>query len=211
MWLIDDIEWMKRWSQIKALVFDWDGVFNSGEKSPNISSGYFEADSMGVNMLRFSLWLRDGTPPPVAVITGANNPGAQAWAEREHIHACYGKVLNKQDILESFCKDHNIKPENVCFFFDDILDLNAASIAGVRMLLNRPGAPFFSDLVKKRQWADFISKQPGGQYGLRECCDHILERNLTMEVVVKKRMATTGDYLTYLEERNKINPQFFQK
>lgn len=210
MWLMDDIEWMKRWQSVRALVFDWDGVFNAGEKTPEMPSGFFEADSMGVNMLRFSLWLRDGVCPPVAIITGADNPGARAWAEREHIHACYGKVINKQDVLSSFCKEQSITPDQVCFFFDDILDLNAAAIAGGRMLLNRPGATYFSDLVKKKGWADYISRQPGGEFGLRECCDSILERSLMLEIVVNKRMQTTGDYLNYLNERNSTKTKFIK-
>jgi 3-deoxy-D-manno-octulosonate 8-phosphate phosphatase (KDO 8-P phosphatase) len=208
MWLVDDITWAKRWSSIKALVFDWDGVFNSGEKTPNQPSGFFEADSMGVNMLRFALWLRDGKCPPVAIITGADNPGARNWAEREHINACYGKVLNKKDALVAFCNAYGLHPENVCFFYDDILDLNAASIAGGRMLLGRPGAPHFTDMVKARQWADYISAQSGGQYGLRECCDSILAQSMMLEIVVHKRMQTQGDYLEYLTERNRSTPKF---
>ena len=208
MWLVDDIAWMKRWSSVKALVFDWDGVFNSGEKTPHQPSGFFEADSMGVNMLRFSLWLRDGICPPVAIITGADNPGARHWAEREHIDACYGKVLNKKETLISFCETHNLTAENVCFFYDDILDLNAAAIAGGRMMVNRPGAPHLANMVKARHWADYISEQSGGHYGLRECCDNILARNMMLEIVVHKRMETLGDYLHYLTDRNKTTPKF---
>ena len=38
---------------IKVLIFDWDGVFHAGHKNENRSSTFSEADSMGINMLRF--------------------------------------------------------------------------------------------------------------------------------------------------------------
>lgn len=209
MWLLDEKEFPRRWSNIKALVFDWDGVFNAGLKSPVMPSGFFEADSMGVNMLRFSLWLRNGELPKVAVITGADNPGAQSWAQREHIDALYGKVLDKRAALEDFCKKNNCLPEEVAFFFDDILDLNAAAISGIRMLLNRPGATHFNNVVTENNWADYISNQTGGQYGLRECCDAILHASGYMTTVIEKRMKTNGDYTEYLQQRNTIEPNFY--
>ena len=44
---------------IKAFVFDWDGVFNKGEKNATISSSFNEVDSMGTNLLRFSYFLKN--------------------------------------------------------------------------------------------------------------------------------------------------------
>jgi 3-deoxy-D-manno-octulosonate 8-phosphate phosphatase (KDO 8-P phosphatase) len=207
MWHISQVEAAHRWSNIRALVFDWDGVFNSGEKSLHSPSGFFEADSMGVNMLRFSLWLRDGKMPPVAIITGANNPGAQQWAEREHPDALYSKVLNKEEKLRDFCNASGIKPHEVAFFFDDILDLNAAKIAGLRMLIDRPGAPHFRDYCSHNELIDFSSTQPGGKYGLREACDELLVLGNAMENVIQLRMKTLGEYTDYLQERNAIITQ----
>ena len=46
---------MEKLKNIKAIVFDWDGVFNEGVKGGGNHSGFSEIDSMGTNMLRFSL------------------------------------------------------------------------------------------------------------------------------------------------------------
>ena len=40
----------------RALLFDWDGVFNSGSKGGGSASKFGEPDSMGTNMLRYGLW-----------------------------------------------------------------------------------------------------------------------------------------------------------
>ena len=49
----------QKFSQIKAFVFDWDGVFNTGEKNGGGSSSFNEIDSMGTNLLRFSYYLKN--------------------------------------------------------------------------------------------------------------------------------------------------------
>ena len=48
---------IEKLSKVKALLFDWDGVFNDGRKTQTSGSGFSEVDSMALNMLRFSLWL----------------------------------------------------------------------------------------------------------------------------------------------------------
>ena len=63
----------KKLSRIRALIFDWDGVFNAGQKGEGVTSHFTEPDSMGSNMLRFGLWLPQRRMPIVAVITGVDN------------------------------------------------------------------------------------------------------------------------------------------
>ncbi|MEZ4806970.1 MAG: hypothetical protein R2815_05780 [Flavobacteriales bacterium] len=63
-----------RLAAIKAVLFDWDGVFNNGFKDAEGGSPFSEVGSMGVNLLRFALWLRNGHLPKAAVIAGQHNP-----------------------------------------------------------------------------------------------------------------------------------------
>ena len=86
-------------AHIKALLFDWDGIFNSGEKG-QIPSSFNEIDSMGINMLRFGYYLLHDENPVTGLVTGERNETAVKWAEREHFHAVYLKVKHKADILE---------------------------------------------------------------------------------------------------------------
>src|SRR5262245_52586110 len=78
----------KRLSQLRGIVCDWDGVFNDGAKGDGSSSMFAEADSMGLNLLRYALWRERGeTLPVTALITGVDNPSARVFATREHFHA----------------------------------------------------------------------------------------------------------------------------
>ena len=70
---------------IRALVFDWDGVFNAGRKGGGLASGFSEPDSMGTNMLRFALWRKRSAQPTCAVLSGADNPAAREFAQRERL------------------------------------------------------------------------------------------------------------------------------
>ncbi len=45
-------ELIQKLDECRAVVFDWDGVFNAGRKGQASSSGFSEVDSMGTNMLR---------------------------------------------------------------------------------------------------------------------------------------------------------------
>mgnify|MGYP000391914701 CR=1 FL=1 len=63
-------ELARRLVDIKAVIFDWDGVFNGGVKGEGVSSTFNEADSMGTNMLRYGLWRKTKTPPVTTIISG---------------------------------------------------------------------------------------------------------------------------------------------
>src|SRR5210317_1068803 len=96
--LVHPDEFRVKLENIKALVFDWDGIFNSGEKG-QIPSTFNEIDSMGVNMLRFGYYMLSGKNPVVVIVTGERNETAIHWAQREHFHAVYLKVKHKEDVI----------------------------------------------------------------------------------------------------------------
>ena len=86
----------QKFSAIKAFVFDWDGVFNNGEKNGGGSSSFNEIDSMGTNLLRFSHYLKNKQLPHTAIISGEKNESAFFFAKREHFGASYFKIANKK-------------------------------------------------------------------------------------------------------------------
>ena len=79
----------RRMLDIRAVVFDWDGVFNDGSKGAGHTSTFSEADSMGTNLLRYGLQLHRGRMPIAAVISGENNPSAREFVLREHFDCLY--------------------------------------------------------------------------------------------------------------------------
>src|SRR5580693_1161379 len=75
----------QKFQKIKAYIFDWDGVFNNGQKDERNTSLFNEIDCMGINLLRFNHFKRKGTMPFFAIITGERNSASHTLAEREHI------------------------------------------------------------------------------------------------------------------------------
>ena len=200
----------KKWNKIKAIVFDWDGVFNTGLKGHETTSHFTEADSMGVNMLRFSCWLKNGNNQlKTAIITGQKNVSALHFAKREHFDAIYMGKANKTIAFNDLLNSMDLKAEEVMFVFDDVLDLPLAEKAGLRIMINRYSSPLFYHHVKTQGLADYISFNEGGENAVREVCELLIGANGNYTEVMEKRSAFEGDYEHYLLQRNKAETKEF--
>ncbi len=196
-------------AKIKVLLFDWDGVFHAGHKNEHKSSTFSEADSMGVNMLRFGFWLQNGEMPITAIISGENNVTAKYWAQREHLDATFSSAKNKVEIL-AFIKDkHDVDPDEVMFVYDDILDLSLAKEVAHRVLIYRKANPLFIDYCRDKGYYDFLTHNDGGNHGVREACELTLDAMGRFEETIEKRVAFSGEYSTYNSERLALNTTHF--
>ena len=197
--------------KIKAVLFDWDGVFNDGFKKGTDGSIFSEVDAMGTNLLRFALWRVNGELPITTIITGENNPLAHALAQREHFHEVFSLAKNKAKIFHTFCEKHNLLPSEVLFFFDDILDLEVARQCNARIMIGRSSTLLLRDFAKKHSIADYITAHDGGRHGLREGCELVVGLLGQYEEVVKNRMVFSEEYQRYLAERKKVETRLDQK
>ncbi|WP_020528206.1 hypothetical protein [Flexithrix dorotheae] len=196
--------------KIKAFVFDWDGVFNNGIKSPESPSQYAEGDSMGTNLMRFSKWLTLGkTLPVTGIITGANNSVAKALADREHFNFLYMGYKHKIEAIEDLAKNHGLQLDEIAFFFDDVLDISAAQACGLRIMIRRNSSPLFLDYMRKRKHFDYYTATEGGQLAVREACELIMGVNGNFEETLDKRVEFKGEYANYISQRNSTTTQFF--
>ena len=188
-------------SGIKALLFDWDGVFNNGEKG-EIPSTFSEVDSMGINMLRLGFYLFSSRVPYTAVVTGETNHTAFKWATREHLDNVLFQVKHKIEILDFLHKQHNIHKEDILFVFDDILDLSLAKEVGTRILIGRKSNPLFTNYCKDNKLCDYITYSQGNENALREISELVLMALGKFEETIAHRMAFDDVYQAYLQERN---------
>lgn len=195
---------IERLSRIKAVLFDWDGVFNEGFKQGNEGSSFSEVDAMGTNLLRYALWRKNGRLPVAAVITGENNPAAVHLSKRESFHQVYLQSKNKSAVFENFLKQYYLAPVEVAFFFDDVLDLEVATQCGLRIMISRKGTPMLKDLVISSGWADYLTGCDGAQHGLREGCELLIGSLGMFRHVVENRMGWTENYQQYLSERKLV-------
>jgi 3-deoxy-D-manno-octulosonate 8-phosphate phosphatase (KDO 8-P phosphatase) len=193
-----------RLKNIKAVLFDWDGVFNDGTKRGTEGSIFSEIDAMGTNLLRYAFWKKNGALPVTGIITGENNPAAVALGQREHFHEILLLAKNKAQVFSSFCGRHGLKPEQVLFFFDDVLDLEVARQCGMRIMIGRSATPMLTKFVKESALVDYITSHDGGGHGLREGCELVIGLLNLYEAVVKNRMIFSEDYQSYLSGRQEV-------
>jgi 3-deoxy-D-manno-octulosonate 8-phosphate phosphatase (KDO 8-P phosphatase) len=194
---------------IKAYVFDWDGVFNTGVKGEGISSPYYEADSMGINMLRFAYWLRQRDFAMTSIITGEQNSSAFQFAHREHFQSVYYSVKNKINALHHIRQTYGISPEQIAYIFDDILDLPVAEQCGLRFLVRRKGSPMFADYARKKNLCDYITGSTGGDFAVREVAELLLGVSGDYSNTIEERISFGFNYETYLNQRDSVSPVFF--
>lgn len=205
----DSKEIQSKLKNCKAILFDWDGVFNTGEKTEQTGSPFSEIDSMGLNMLRFSFWLLKNKLPFVGIITGQKNPTAIKLAKRENFNAVYFSFLDKSEALRHLEKKFGIHPKQVAFVFDDILDLSVAQDVALRFYVKRKGNPVTDAFVVSKHLLDYSTGNAGGNNAVREVCELITSLNGNFEKAVEDRISFNSTYQNYLKTRGLVTPSFF--
>jgi len=201
--------WGEKIGFIKAFLFDWDGVFHSGSKGPSYPGTFSEEDSMGLNMLRFGHYLKNGNLPYVGIISGEDNPTASFLAKRECLDGVFLKAKNKVKILEYLKEQHGIAPDEICFVYDDILDLSLAKEVGIRVLITRKSSPMFSDYCEKNNLTDFETSTGGGFGGTRQFSEFYLGLTGQYNTVILERIAYGKKYKNYIHARAQVMPKFY--
>jgi 3-deoxy-D-manno-octulosonate 8-phosphate phosphatase (KDO 8-P phosphatase) len=202
-------QFLLRLPQIKAFIFDWDGVFNDGSKNENMTSLFAEPDSMGTNLLRFGYWLESGTMPPFAVMSGENNAASHKFALRERINALYFKIPSKTEAFLDFCHQNGIKPDEVAFIFDDVIDLSVAKLCGLRFLVRRKASPLMTHFAKENDLCDYVTACQGGEHAVREICELMMGFKGLFDKVLHERMMYGDVYKEYVRVKNQQHTVFY--
>ena len=189
---------------MRAVVFDWDGVFNTGTKALGTTSGFNEADSMGVNMLRYGLWRRDGRLPVAAIITGEPNASAEHFAKREHFHSLYQSVKDKRLALAELCGRHGLKSGQIACIFDDINDIAMAVDCGVRILVRRKASDLLREYLSASGTCDYVTAGQSGEYAVREATELLLGLSCLFDEVLESRVAFDAEYQAYFAARQAV-------
>jgi 3-deoxy-D-manno-octulosonate 8-phosphate phosphatase (KDO 8-P phosphatase) len=194
---------------MRGIVCDWDGVYNDGAKGDDASSTFAEADSMGMNLLRFALWREHGERLPIAaLITGVENRSAHVFATREHWHAIYTGVKNKSGAIEELCTKHELSPEQLICIFDDVNDLGMAFACGVRILVRRDASPLLQDYVARHGLCDYITANPPRGHAVREVAELLLGLLGRFDYVVTSRVAWDDEYKRFFAARQVVVTTF---
>lgn len=206
---IPEAEIIEKLKHVKAFIFDWDGVFTDAGKDHNLDSRFSEADSMGTNLLRFSYYLNNGQIPLTAILSGEKNTAAFTFVDRERFHYSYSKFGNKLEATKHICELNNLQPHEICFVFDDVLDLSLAEICGVRIYIPRKANPLLNEYVIRHQLADYITGANSGQHAVREACELLMGLNGNFNEVITERKNYSDAYASYLALRKATNTTYF--
>lgn len=201
---------MEKLSGLESVLFDWDGVFNLGEKSTE-GSPFGESDSMGTNMLRFALWKKLGRMPMSVLLSGEHNKVSFHFGQRENFNYVFYKIANKPEALEYLREHSPFRIAGSVFFFDDVLDLPVAEQAGLRIMIRRKASPLFEDYVRRNKLADYITYSPGGKSAVREACELMLGLMGIYEEVIHHRTSFSTEYQAYLKEKKSTGTQLLSK
>lgn len=191
-------------ANLKAIVADWDGVFNNGCKSADMGSGFSEPDSLGLNMFRFAYWLETQTILPISIITGEPNESAKMLAKREKFNGLYFGTKDKKSALNHFTEANQLHLANTAVFFDDIIDVSMLKDTGLRFMVNRPGPKAFEEYIVKNHLSDYITSTFGGQNAVREIAELLLVMNGSLDRVIEERTRFSDAFKTYMEAREEV-------
>lgn len=154
-----------RWAAVRLFAMDVDGVLTDG--TVTISSDGIEAkafsilDGMGLRLLDHAgVW--------VAWISGRPSEATTLRARELRIpHLIQGRT-DKQEALQELATQLQLRPEQVAYMGDDIIDAPAIRWAGVGIA---PGEAMPAALTA----ADHVTRRPAGRGAVREVCDQILD------------------------------------
>ena len=197
-------DFIRKALKIKAIIFDWDGVFNSGYKGDGLYSQFSEVDSMGLNMLRFGYKLLTGRLLTAGIVSGMDNKNTEMFVRREHLDfKCLG-FKDKNEGFQIVLKEFGVQPDEVAFVYDDILDLPIAERCGLRIQVRSNASPMFTNYVKTNLLADYVTAQVGEGHAVREVSELLLACIGKYDDAVKSRTDFDDAYATYIAERNTI-------
>lgn len=207
--LSDEIALSEQLAKIRLWLFDWDGVFHPGTKNSAGESSFSEVDAMGINLLRFATYLTQGELPPFAIVTGVNNPTGEYFAHREHFDAIFMGAKDKSVVLDYICDNHGLKPDQIGFCFDDILDINVARQVGARFLISQGVNPITVDYMRQSHCFDYATAYTGGHGALREVSELCMTLLGNADEVLDHRTNFSSTYSTYWDARQSVNTKVF--
>jgi len=150
--------------EIKALVFDFDGVFTDNRVivSENGKESVIcnRSDGIGLEMLR-TLGI------PMTIISTEMNPVVAIRAKKLKISVAYG-VKNKIEELNFFSKAVNIDFENIAFIGNDINDSKSMEKVGFPIAV----ADAIDDI---KMISSLVLEKKGGEGAVREFCELVFQ------------------------------------
>ena len=150
---------------IKLLILDVDGVLTDGsiilDNDGNEYKAFHVRDGHGIKMLH-----RAGIN--VAIITGRHSKVVERRAHELGITEVFQKCLDKKTAYVHLLEQFSLKPEEVAYIGDDIIDAPIMAVVGLPIAV--------SDAAEEaKKLAVMVTKNRGGRGAVREVTDFLLK------------------------------------
>ena len=164
---------------VRTIVIDVDGTLTDGsviiDAEGQESKRFHIADGLGIR-------LAQSAGIEIVVLSGRKS-GAVVKRMRElKVTRVFQGVANKAEVIEKLKADMEIVNDQVAFIGDDINDLPAFSVVGVKIATG-DGASILRDR------ADYVTKRPGGWGAVREAIEEILRAQDKLGLAVNTYLA----------------------
>ena len=165
----DDI--FARAKKIKLVIFDVDGVMTDGGLTIGDDGQEYKTfntqDGLGMKLLKAS-------GVQMAIITGRTSNVVKQRSESTGVAHFYQGVDDKLVAFNDLIAKLNMKPEQVAFMGDDVVDMPPMLRCGLSVSV--PAAP---ESVKSR--AHYVTVREGGRGAVRELCELIMQAQGTFD------------------------------
>tara|TARA_Y100000814_G_scaffold96898_1_gene67128 strand:- start:610 stop:1155 length:546 start_codon:yes stop_codon:yes gene_type:complete len=167
-------------NKISLIISDVDGVLTDG-------TIFIGAD--GTEFKQFNV--EDGTGAafarlasiPIVLISGRKSDATSIRAKELKIKHCFQGSLDKTTPYKEVCKIYNVKPENIAYIGDGLIDVPVMLLSGLAIAPKNAHQPV-------KDISDYITNKSGGEGVLREVVELILKQqgiyNQTLEKMKKK-------------------------
>lgn len=151
-------------SNVKAFVFDVDGVFTDGTLF--LLPGGEQARQMNIRD-GFAIKYAAEMGYAIAIITGGDDEPVRWRFKRLGVENVYLPSVNKVDDFNDFIKKTGIEPSAILYMGDDLPDLDVMKLVGV------PTCPADADSEIKKI-SDYVSDKRGGEGSVRDVIEQVL-------------------------------------
>ena len=155
----------ERLKKVRLLAMDVDGVLTDGRivlvGADAESKEFHILDGLGIQLA-----LNGGLI--VAWISGRNSALVERRAKELGVTHLFQTTANKSAALAELIASYNVNQAQIAFIGDDLNDIPAFSLAGVKF------APA-NAVAEIKALADFVTEKKGGEGAVREVCDVILK------------------------------------
>ncbi len=166
---------VKKAAQIKALIFDVDGVLTNGSityddagkeiKSFNVKDGLIIAHLRKAGIV-------------VGIISGRESAAVSRRASELKLDFCHQGIVDKASVFLKLVEYHKLKKKEVAYVGDDLNDLAVLKQAGLAVC--PADAP-----VYLKKFVELVTSAKGGQGVVREVADLLLASRGYMDKLIK--------------------------